>query len=139
MYEINFKLPEGWTSRSETFEDESGNELSHLEAGTEGYELDVYAGVLPEDETAEDQAFSNYADMVGFDEDDPEDFNPVSKIKFNGKNAWTFDALCEDDRPMRLISQEVRQGVLVITCFNAPDEDSLDEMHALIERSLRIR
>ena len=87
-------MPEGWISEQETVEDESGALITHFEASCKaGDSVDIYVGPLPEDTTARDQAMSNYADMVGFDDDDPEDFNPIAKLKFNGKNAFGFDGL----------------------------------------------
>ena len=94
---------------------------------------------MPEDTDAEEQAFSNYVDMIGFSEDDPEDFDPIFKIKFNGKNAFGFDGLCENDAPMRLLTQEVKKGVLAVMCFAGKDDDSLEQIQSLVERTLRIR
>ena len=76
-YDIQLRLPEGWQQEMETYLDEGGAEITHLEAHLynearkrdEGY-IDLYVGPLPEDTTAEDQALSNYADIVGFDDDD---------------------------------------------------------------------
>lgn len=125
--------------------DESGVEISHFEAHLSGNEkdheqamIDIYVGDMPDDETAEDQAFANYAETVGFDDDDPEDYNPIAKIKFNGKNAWSFEALCEDDFPMRFIAQEVRSGVLAIIVFAGKDLSIVDDVHTLIERNFRV-
>lgn len=139
------KLPASWTCEQDTYLDESGYEITHLEAhlsdgkaGTDKAMIDIYVGDMPEDETAEDQALANYADTVGFYDDDPEDFNPIEKIKFNGRNAYGFTALCEDDSPMRFLSQEVRKGVLAIIVFAAKDESALADLHNLVERSFRI-
>jgi len=144
VHDITLKLPEGWISETDTFEDEAGSEITRLEAsfpneGGAASFIGIYVGDMPEGETAEDQAFANYAETVGFDEDDPEDFNPIYKLKFNGKNAWGFDAYSEDEMPMRFLSQEVRQGLLAIMYFCASDEDALIELHGYIESHLRIR
>ena len=145
-YDIQLNLPAQWQKESDTYLDESGVEVSHLEAHLynntqkrdEGM-IDVYVGEMPEDTTAEDQAFSNYADMVGFSDDDPEDFCPIYKFKFNGRNAFGFDALCEDESPMRLITQEIRRGVLAIICIAATDEKALENLQSDLEKSLRIK
>lgn len=144
-YDIIFPLPKGWTSETGTYMDESGTEVTHFEAHLAGRAkdredamIDIYVGDMPEDETAEDQAFANYAETVGFDESDPEDFNPIEKFKFNGRNAWGFDALCEDDSPMRFIAQEVRAGVLAIIVFAATDEAKLNDTAVLVERGFRV-
>lgn len=145
MYDIKMNLPAGWQKESEVYEDESGEMISHLEAHQYDNGLkadlammDIYIGAMPEDTTAEDQAFSNYADMVGFSEDDPEDFEPVEKFKFNGRNAFGFSALCENDAPMRFISVEMKKGVLAIICIAAVDEKALADVFQLVERNLRI-
>ena len=104
----------------------------------EGY-IDIYVGPLPEDTTAEDQALSNYADIVGFDDDDPEDFNPIATIKFNGKKAYGFDAWFEDERPMMFLSQEVRSGILALIMAAGSDDAHLKETLTLIERNFRVR
>jgi len=144
-YDIKLKLPEGWHKVCETYEDESGAVISHINASFPDAEkkrdigmIDIYVGDMPEDTTAEDQALSNYADIVGFADDDPEDFNPVSCIKFNGKNAYGFSAYCEDDSPMMFLSQEVKKGVLAIICVAAIDFDMLQDDMQLVERGFRL-
>lgn len=145
-YDIKLQLPQGWNKETETYEDESGAVITHLSANFPDPDkkrdagiIDIYVGEMPEDTTAEDQALSNYADIVGFDESDPEDFNPISCIKFNGKNAYGFTASCEDDSPMMFLSQEVKQGVLAIICVAAIEFDMLQDDMQLVERGLRIK
>lgn len=125
--------------------DESGAEVTHFEAHlcTEGKAredamIDIYVGNMPDGETAEDQAFANYAETIGFDDSDPEDYNPIVKVKFNGKNAWGFEAFCEDDSPMRFLSQEVRSGILAIIVFAGKDDSTLTSVQTLIERNFRV-
>lgn len=139
-------LPACWTCEQDTYLDESGYEIAHLEAHLRNDRkqkdeaiIDIYVGDIPEGETAEDQALANYAETIGFYDDDPEDFNPIEKFKFNGKNAYGFSALCEDESPMRFIAQEVRKGILAIFVFSASDEQSVEETRALIERSFRVK
>lgn len=145
-FDITLNLPAGWQKESDTYIDESGAEISHLEAHLydqqqkrdEGM-IDIYVGEMPEDTTAEDQAFSNYADMVGFSDDDPEDFQPIFKVKFNGKNAFGFEALCEDESPMKFFTQEIKKGVLAIICIAGKDEKTLDGIYTVVERNFRIK
>ena len=127
-YDFILNLPHGWCSEMDTYIDESGAEVTHLEAQKKSINglIDIYVGETPEDETPEDQAWANYAETVGFDEDDPEDYNPIFKIKFNGRNAWGFDAMCEGDSPMRFLCQEVRNEIL-------------EEVHQLVERNFRVK
>lgn len=143
-YSIALQLDKGWKIETETFIDESGVEIAHasavLRTGREGDQalIDVYLGDMPDGDTAEDQAFANYVETVGFGEEDPEDFNPIEKITFNGKNGYAFDAVCEDDAPMRFISQEVKKGLLAIMTVVALNEELLEKSFRQLERGLRI-
>lgn len=144
-YDIRMSLPDEWQKEMDSYTDESGAEVTHLEASLPDRSgkrdramIDIYVGEMPADTTAEDQAFSNYADIVGFEDDDPEDFNPIRKIKFNSKNAFAFDALCEDDSPMTFLSQEVRSGILAIICVAAVDESLLREVLETVEHNFRV-
>jgi len=96
-------------------------------------------GPMPEDMTAADQALSNYADTVGFDDDDPDDFDPIVEWPFNGKKAYGFEAIAEDDSPMRMMCIEVKKGTLVILVVLAKDDDTLVEAVQLAERGLRLK
>ena len=139
-YDIQLNLPAPWRKETETYDDESGAEVTHLEARLDDMALiDIYAGDMPSDMTAEDQAYSNYADIVGFAEDDPEDFNPISQIKFKNRSAYVFHALCEDESPMMFLSQEIRKGVLIIMCCAGKDDDVLQDTVLLVERNLRVK
>ena len=115
-YDISLKLPQGWVSDLDSYIDESGVET-----------------------TAADQALSNYADTVGFDEDDPEDFDPIVEWPFNGKKAYGFEAIAEDDSPMRMMCVELKKGILVILCILGKDDDTLVEAVQLAERGLRLK
>lgn len=143
-YDIQLTLPEAWTSETENYIDESGFEITHLAATLPSEKdseaiIDIYLGELPEGETAEDQALANYAETVGFYDDDPEDFNPIVKTKFNGKNAWGFDAICDEDSPMRFLAQEVKQGQLAVIVMVARTEEGLENVHTLVERNFRVK
>lgn len=144
-YDIKLPLPKGWTSETSSYMDESGTEVTHFEAhlcgngkDCEEAMIDIYVGDMPEGETAEDQAFANYAETVGFDDSDPEDYNPIVKVKFNGRNAWGFEAFCEDDSPLCFLAQELRSGVLAIIVFAGKDDGTITEVRNLIERNFRV-
>lgn len=145
-YDIQLTLPSGWSSEQETYIDESGAEITHLGCHkpddvhqTDEALIDVYVGPLPDDTSAADQALSNYADTVGFDDDDPDGFDPITEWPFNGKKAYGFEAECEDDSPMRMMCIEVKKGTLAIICIVAKDDDSLVEVIEYTERHLRIK
>ena len=144
-YKITLPLPQGWNCSQETFEDESGAEISHLEAylpnpakeADEGL-VDVYVGPMPEDTTAADQAFANYADMIGFDDEDSEDEDPIYEWPFNGRKAYGFEAYCEDGSPMRVMCIEIKKGVLCIINTVAQEDKSLVELIKYVEHKLRV-
>ena len=76
---------------------------------------------------------------MGFDDDDPEDFDPVIEWPFNGKKAYGFEAIAEDDSPMRMMCIELKKGTLVIVVVLAKDDDTLQEAVQLAERGLRLK
>ena len=144
-YNITLPLDSPWEIDRDVFQDESGFEITHMEVSLPNDRekrddalVDIYVGEMPEGETAEDQAFANYAEVVGFDESDPEDFNPVIKFKFNNKTAYGFEAVCEDQSPMRFLAQEVKKGILVVMVIVCDSEKRIDEVHHLLESKLRI-
>ena len=145
-YDISLRLPAGWVSDRETYLDESGVEITHLSCHlpndrqqTDEALIDVYAGPMPEDTTAADQALANYADTVGFDDEDPEDFDPIVEWPFNGRKAYGFEAIAEDDSPMRMMCVELKKGVLVILCILGKDDGTLVEAVRLAEHGLRLK
>lgn len=137
--DINLVLPTGWKSSVETLHEPAGP-VKHLEAYcADGSEIDICVGPMPPESTAEEEAFLNYADMVGWDDDDPEDEAALTVWTFNNRKAWGFEALCEDDSPLRVICSEVRGGVLLVMSIVAPDEKKLEELFSYLEARLRIK
>lgn len=137
--DLSLKMPDRWIVESDIYTDESGVEVTHLEASDNksGSFIEIHAGPMPDGETAEDQAFVNYAESVGFDDDDEE--SPIVKFKFNGKNAWGFEAECDDNKPLRLIAQEVKKGLLAIIIIGASDDAELENISSMVEKNLRIK
>ena len=113
--------------------------LSDDAAQTDLAQIEIFAGRMPSDTTAADEALANYADIVGFDDDDPEDFDPITEWPFAGKKAYGFEALCEDDSPMRLMCTEIKAGYLVLISICAKDDETLVETVQLVERNLRAK
>lgn len=141
---IDFKVSSEWKTVFDSFTDESGVEINHMESYLPGAKgepyktlVDVYLGAMPEGETAEDQAFANYAATVGFEDDEEE--NPIVKFKFNGKNAWGFDAVTEEDFPMRFLAQEVSGGQLAIIVYCVREEEMIQSTFGFLERNLRFK
>ncbi len=142
-YSITLPLPEKWTSETDIFENEEGGTVTHMECHLPGVGLnedgfiDISVGAMPEDTTAADQALSNYAEMVGFDDDDEED--PIVEWKFNNRKAFGFEAYMEDESPIRVMCIEIKQGILAIISVIAKDEQNLSDLLIYIEKNLRIK
>ena len=145
-YNITLPLPEGWESSVEVYEDEvDGTEITHLEAhlfneesGLDDANFDIYLGDMPPGADAEEVAVSNYADLVGWDDEDDDEESPVTVRKFNGKKAWGFDVYCDDDSPMTVICTEFKQGVLAVISAAAKDEEFLQHVIHMIEAKFRL-
>lgn len=137
-YDVKLNLPAPWTVEMEVFNDDNGIEITRVTASADRDYVDIYVGPMPEDETAEDQAFANYAESVGFYEDDPEDFNPIEKFKFNNKPAFGFDGLSEENLPLKIFTQELKKGILAVVVVIGRNEKALAENLALVERSFRL-
>ncbi len=145
-YSIRLELPQGWKSSVETSLDPDGTEITHLsaylsdeKAQADISDIDIYLGDMPADGDAQEQAMLNYVDMVGFDEDDPEDQDPLTVWPFSGKKAYGFECLCEDDSPMRVMFCELKKGLLAIISVVAKDDATLAEYVTMVEQRLRVK
>lgn len=136
-FDIQLPLPQGWVSSTEQYVEVDGSEVSHFEAQFRGRSIDLYVGPMPEGETAADQAFSNFADMVGFEDGDEGD--PIIQYPFAGRKAYGFDAYDDDDLPLRVLCVEPKKGILVVMCLYASNEKILSDLQTLVERNLRIK
>ena len=132
MAKIEIKMPEGWKSQISD---------NYVEAekidGTAQFEITV--GDMPEDSAAPEQALINFIDMVGFDDDDPEDYSPIEKWDFNNRKAYGFDAYLEDESSIRVLCIEPKKGVLAVISIVGKSEQIVEETMHLLERVLRIR
>lgn len=145
-YIIHLDLPGGWEKEESTYTEVDGTDVTHIEchlpddvAKKDLAVVDIYSGLMPSDTTAADEALANYADIVGFDETDPEDFDPIIEWPFAGKKAYGFEALCEDDSPMRLMCVEIKKGILCIMSICAQNDEKLIEIIKLVEKNLRYK
>lgn len=146
QYIINLDLSGGWEKEESTYIEADGTEVTHIEchllddkAQKDTAIVDIYSGQMPSDTTAADEALANYADIVGFDESDPEDFDPITEWPFAGKKAYGFEALCEDDSPMRLMCIEIKKGILCIMSICAESDEKLTEIIEMVEKNLRYK
>lgn len=132
MAKIEIKMPEGWKSQISD---------NYVEAekidGTAQFEITV--GDMPEDSAAPEQALINFIDMVGFDDDDPEDYSPIEKWDFNNRKAYGFDAYLEDESSIRVLCIEPKKGVLAVISIVGKSEQIVEETMHLLERVLRIK
>lgn len=145
-YTLKLELPEGWQSSVETSLDPDGTEITHFSAylsddraQSDVSDIDIYLGDMPTDGDAQEQAMLNYVDMVGFDENDPEDQDPLTEWPFSGKKAYGFECLCEDDSPMRVMFCELKKGMLAIISVVAKDDETLARYVTLVEQRLRVK
>ena len=136
---IQLPLLPGWESHQETLLD-NGIELNHLEAylpddrkQTDRILVDIYAGDMPEGSGAEQEALNSYRDIVGDDDEDP-----LTVWPFQGKEAFGFEAVCEDDSIMRVMCVETAPGQLLILNIVARDDDLFDQAVGHVEQNLSL-
>ena len=136
---ILLPLLPGWESHQETLLD-NGIELNHLEAylpddskQSDKILVDIYAGDMPEGSSAEQEALNSYMDIVGDEEEDPLTIWP-----FQGKEAYGFEAVCEDDAIMRVMCVETAPGQLLILNIVALDDDLFDLAVSHVEQQLSL-
>ena len=142
-YNLNIPLPEGWTSEIDQYEEVENAVITHLQChlpdgkGEDEVLIECYIGDMPSDTTAEDEAYANYADIIGWDDDD-DDECPIAEWKFQNRRAYGFSGLCENGFPMLFMCTEIRKDVLLIVCVIAPDDDQLSEWSKYVEYHLRV-
>ena len=76
--------------------------------------------------------------MIGWD-DDEESENPIGSWKFQNKTAYGFSGEDEDGNVMLFSSCEIKQGVLLISCVMAKNDQSLSDWSKYLEMHLRVR
>ena len=142
-YNTQLKLDNNWHVETEEYVDDLGADITELSVSHfiddekhEDCHAEISVGPLPEEITAEDEAFANYVDLVGFSDDEQE--NPIRKEKFNNKSAFLFDAENEDGSLMRVICYEARKECLAVVTVYAINEEILEKAVSTIEKGLRI-
>jgi hypothetical protein len=143
-YDINFPLPPSWTSEEDRYEEVDGALITHLECLLPGKDVDtdeaqinIYVGDMPSDTTAEDEAYANYAEIIGWDDDDDED--TIAEWTFQGKKAYGFSGECEDGSIMLLMCMEiVRKGLLILSIVAANDEE-VSKWAQYVEANLKVK
>lgn len=136
MKNYRLNLPQGWDLNEEVLL-EDGFETTNIFCSADGIQVDMYLGDMPDGSDAEEQAFANYADMVGWDQDDEN--SPLFSCKFNGKRCFGFDFVDEDtNTPVRFLSTEIKAGTLLVMTIAAKDDKAVEETQKLFESRLRI-
>lgn len=142
---ITLPLPQQWLVQQDVYTDEqSGEDITHFEAHLPNEKeqkdeaiIDLYVGPMPEDTCAQDEALANYADMIGFDDDD-EDEDPIIEWPFQKTKAYGFEGLCEDESPLRVMCIEIRKGILLIGTIIGKDDDFLVRIVETVEKNLKV-
>lgn len=144
-YNITLPLPSGWVSEVDNYVEFDGSDVTHMEChlmnsatGKDDALVDIYVGEMPEDTSAEDEAFANYAEMIGWDDDEDDDSAIVQWV-FNGRKAFGFEAYTDDDASMRVMCIEIKKGVLVVMNIMAKNDSMLAELVDTVEKKLRIK
>lgn len=143
-YDIILPLSPEWIREEERYEEVDNALITHLECHLPSKEegkydavLDLYVGDLPADTTVEDEAYANYVEIIGADDDDDED--PIAVWQFQGKKAYGFSGECEDGSIMLLMCMEAPKKGLLICSIIAPDDDAVGRWAKYLEANLKIR
>jgi len=144
-FDISLPLSQEWIREEERYEEIEQALITHLEchlpSSEEGkYEavFDLYVGDLPSDTTAEDEAYANYAEIIGWDEEDEED-DPIAEWAFQKKKAYGFTGECEDGSIMLLMCVEIVKGGLLICSVIAPNDEAVSKWAEYLEKNLRVK
>lgn len=144
-YNVTLPLPQGWACEQDCYEEVAGEMITHLNchltpagSDTAKVAMDIYVGDMPEGTTAEDEAFANYADIIGWDDDEDDDQSPIAEWKFQKKRAFGFSGICEDESVMLVMCVEIKQGVLLIASVVAENDDELSKWAEYLDHHLRI-
>ncbi len=144
-YDILLPLTPEWINEEDRYEEVDGAFITHLECHlpsgdgkSDSAVLDIYIGDMPADTTAEDEAYANYADIIGWDDEDDEE-SPISEWRFKNKKAFGFSGECEDGSIMLLMCVEILKGALLIASIIAPDDEAVGKWAKYIEEKLTVR
>ena len=144
VYDISLPLSPEWIREDERYEEVDNAMITHAEchlpSSEEGkYEavIDLYAGDMPSDTTAEDEAYANYAEIIGWDEEDEEE-DPIAEWRFQKRKAYGFTGECEDGSIMLLMCVEIVKGGLLICSVGAPSDEAVSKWAEYLEANLKV-
>ena len=143
-YNISLPLSPAWVSEQDCYDEVDGAVITHMECHlpkgdgkADEAVLDLYVGDLPSDTTAEDEAYANYAEIIGWDDEDDEE-SPIAEWRFQKKKAFGFTGECEDGSIMLLMCVEILKGGLLICSVIAANDDEVSKWAKFIEDNLKV-
>lgn len=145
-YDITLPLSAPWTAEEERYEEVDGVEITHMECHLPSGDgksdealIDLYVGDMPADTTAEDEAYANYVEIIGWDDEVDDEESPIAEWKFKNKTAYGFSGECEDGSIMLLMCVELSKGTLLILSVIAPDDNEVGKWAKYVEDNLKIK
>lgn len=144
-YDILLPFSGAWQAEEDRYEEIDGAQISHMEchlpapdgSGDEAF-IDIYVGYMPSDTTAEDEAYANYAEIIGWSDEDDEDC-PIAEWKFQRKTAYGFTGECENGSIMLLMCVEIHKGTLLILSLVADNDEEVGKWAKYVEENLKIK
>ena len=144
-YDLAIPFPSPWTTEEDRYEEVTGVEITHLQCHlphkdgkSDAALIDIYVGDMPADTTAEDEAYANYAEIIGWEDEDDEE-SPIAEWKFKNKTAYGFSGECEDGSIMLLMCVEPRRGTLLILSIVAADDNEVGKWAVYVEENLQLK
>ena len=93
---------------------------------------------MPRRKTAPRSPISRRISPTTFDENDGPDFDPLIEWPFQKKKAYGFEALCDDESPLRVMCVEIKQKLLAVITVIGKDDETLVEAITLVDKFLRV-
>ena len=144
-YDISIPFSPAWTCEQERYDEVDGAVITHLECHlpkgdgkADEAMLDLYVGDLPSDTTAEDEAYANYAEIIGWDDEDDEEC-PIAEWRFQKIKAFGFTGECEDGSIMLLMCVEIVKGGLLICSVIAANDEEVSKWAKYVDDNLKIK
>lgn len=144
-YDILLPLSPEWIREEERYEEVDNALITHLECNLPSSEegkcdvvMEMYVGDLPSDTTAEDEAYANYLEIIGWDDEDDEE-DPIAEWRFQNKRAYGFSGECEDGSIMLLMCVEIVKGGLLICTVVAQTDEEVSRWAQYIEQNLKVK
>jgi len=133
-HKINFTLPAGWNIEEGVINEEGAEVLTYY--ATKGSaSIELYVGDMPENSDAYQEAMYSYADAFDAKEGDE---IPLGELPFLGETATYYDAEDDNRCPMIVLCVEPVKGTLVLAILGEKNDESLDDLMALVDENLTV-